>query len=100
MAFLHVRQPTQKRQSLSDLTHPSPRPENLLAAGPYNKQIERKVFMPTCVIDGLDELRRRVGQEVAIGEWFEVSQALIDDFAALTGDRQWIHIDANRAAAE
>jgi acyl dehydratase len=56
--------------------------------------------MPACIIEGLDELRRRVGQELAVGEWFEVSQALIDAFADLTGDRQWIHIDANRAAAE
>ena len=56
--------------------------------------------MPKCVIDGLDELRRSVGQEVAIGEWLEVSQALIDDFATLTGDRQWIHVDPQRAAAE
>jgi acyl dehydratase len=82
------------------LTHPSPRPENLLAAEHYNKQIEWKVFMPTCVIDGLDELRLRVGQEIAVGEWFGVSQSLIDDFAALTGDRQWIHIDPQRAAAQ
>ncbi len=56
--------------------------------------------MPTCIIEGLDELRRRVGQELAVGEWFEVSQSLIDDFAALTGDRQWIHVDPQRAATE
>ncbi len=56
--------------------------------------------MRACVIDGVQELRRRVGQEVAVGEWFEISQALIDDFAGLTGDRQWIHVDRQRAAAE
>jgi acyl dehydratase len=82
------------------LTHPSARSENLIVAEHYNKQIGQKVAMPQCVIEGLDELRRRVGQEVAVGEWFDVSQSLIDSFAALTGDRQWIHIDARRAAAE
>src|SRR3954464_14796836 len=45
-------------------------------------------------------LRARVGQEIAIGEWTTISQAQIDQFAEATGDRQWIHVDAERAAAE
>src|SRR4029077_18939016 len=45
-------------------------------------------------------LRDRVGQEIALGQWTEISQAQIDQFAEATGDRQWIHVDTARAAAE
>jgi acyl dehydratase len=45
-------------------------------------------------------LRDRIGEEIAVGDWFEVSQARIDQFAAATGDMQWIHVDPARAAAE
>jgi acyl dehydratase len=45
-------------------------------------------------------LRDRSGQEIAVGEWTAVSQAQIDQFADATGDRQWIHVDAERAAKE
>jgi acyl dehydratase len=45
-------------------------------------------------------LRDRIGEEIAVGDWFEVTQARIDQFAAATGDTQWIHVDPARAAAE
>jgi acyl dehydratase len=45
-------------------------------------------------------LRDRVGQEVAVGNWFEVTQDRISQFAEATGDHQWIHVDRARAAAE
>ena len=45
-------------------------------------------------------LRDRVGQEIAVGEWTTISQAQIDQFAEATGDRQWIHVDVERAARE
>jgi acyl dehydratase len=45
-------------------------------------------------------LRNRIGDEIAVGDWFEVTQARIDQFAAATGDAQWIHVDPARAAAE
>lgn len=41
----------------------------------------------------------RVGREVAVGDWFAVTQERIDQFADATGDHQWIHVDAARAAA-
>ena len=40
-----------------------------------------------------------VGREF-VSAWREVTQADIDQFAAVTGDRQWIHIDAERARRE
>lgn len=43
------------------------------------------------------ELRHRVGQELGISDWRVVTQEMIDGFANITGDRQWIHVDAQRA---
>jgi acyl dehydratase len=51
-------------------------------------------------IEGLAELRALAGQEVATSDWFTVTQDLIDRFAELTDDLQWIHIDQPRARAE
>lgn len=48
----------------------------------------------------VDELRPRVGQETGISQWHEITQQQIDDFARVTGDDQWIHIDAARAGRE
>ncbi len=45
-------------------------------------------------------LSDRVGQELAAGDWFDVTQARIQQFADATGDHQWIHLDAARAATE
>jgi acyl dehydratase len=42
----------------------------------------------------------RVGEEIAVSDWLEVTQARIDQFAEATGDHQWIHVDPARAAAE
>ena len=56
--------------------------------------------MPTRTIANVDELKALVGQEVGVSDWFLVSQALIDNFAELTQDRQWIHCDVERARME
>jgi acyl dehydratase len=42
----------------------------------------------------------RIGEEIAVSGWLEVTQARIDQFADATGDHQWIHVDPVRAAAE
>lgn len=44
--------------------------------------------------------RQRIGEEVGVSEWMQVSQELIGAFADLTHDHQFIHVDAERAAAE
>ena len=46
----------------------------------------------------LTEYRSRVGQLLGLSEWLEVSQRMIDQFADVTGDRQFIHVDALAAA--
>ena len=51
-------------------------------------------------IPDFSTLQQRLGQEVAISDWFEMPQERISHFAETTEDRQWIHIDAARAATE
>jgi len=45
-------------------------------------------------------LRERLGQEVAVGDWMQLTQERINQFAEATDDRQWIHVDPDRAALE
>jgi len=45
------------------------------------------------------ELAELVGQEVGVSEWITVTQERIELFAEATNDRQWIHLDAERAKA-
>jgi len=47
-----------------------------------------------------DQLPSLVGTELGRSAWREIPQALIDDFAAVNGDDQWIHVDTVRAAQE
>ena len=53
--------------------------------------------MPARVIEGAEELKSLVGEEVGASDWFEVSQDRINAFADATEDHQWIHIDTERA---
>jgi acyl dehydratase len=56
--------------------------------------------MPTRIIEGVEALRGLVGQEVAVGDWYTVTQEQINAFADVTGDHQWIHTDIDRAKRE
>jgi len=46
----------------------------------------------------LADLAPLVGQEIALSDWITVDQHRINLFADATGDHQWIHLDAERAA--
>ena len=48
----------------------------------------------------IDALHELTGTEVAVTGWMVVTQERIDMFAEATGDRQWIHLDSERAARE
>ena len=52
------------------------------------------------IINGLDGLRQLIGQEAGASDWLTVTQEMIDSFAQLTDDHQWIHVDPARAKAE
>jgi acyl dehydratase len=46
------------------------------------------------------DLRAHAGQPIGSSGWFTIEQQHIDDFARLTGDDNWIHVDTERAARE
>jgi acyl dehydratase len=48
----------------------------------------------------IDRYQALLGQEIHVGPWLEIDQQRIDDFARVTGDEQWIHVDPKRAADE
>jgi acyl dehydratase len=52
------------------------------------------------VIASIAEAVDAVGQELGVSGWTAVDQDRIDAFADTTGDRQWIHVDVDRARAE
>ena len=45
------------------------------------------------------DLATAVGTELGTSDWLEIDQDRITKFAEVTGDLQWIHLDAERAAA-
>jgi len=52
------------------------------------------------VIKTLDELQGFAGRQIAVTDWFEITQERINQFADATGDHQWIHTDPERAQRE
>ena len=48
----------------------------------------------------LDELKPLFGQEIAASHWMPAPQGLSETFAEVSGDAQWIHVDAERARRE
>ena len=48
----------------------------------------------------MSNLRDRVGSELGVSDWMVVDQERINEFADCTGDRQWIHVDVERAKRE
>lgn len=52
------------------------------------------------VIRSVDEAHSLVGQELGVSEWMTIDQQRVNDFADVTGDHQWIHVDVERARTE
>lgn len=56
--------------------------------------------MPITEIENLTHLRALVGKEIAVSDWFEVTQERVNQFADATLDHQWIHVNEERARIE
>lgn len=56
--------------------------------------------MPVREVESIDELKKLIDTEVAIGDWVQITQEQINLFADATHDHQWIHIDVERAKKE
>ena len=52
------------------------------------------------VISSIDQAQSLVGTELGVSNWMEIDQQRVNDFADVTGDHQWIHVDVERARAE
>ncbi|MCH9722510.1 MAG: MaoC family dehydratase [Actinomycetia bacterium] len=52
------------------------------------------------VITSVDDAHGLVGRELGVSDWFRIDQQRINDFADVTGDHQWIHVDVERARAQ
>ncbi len=48
----------------------------------------------------IENLRYRIGEEIAVSEWLEIDQNRVNLFADATDDHQWIHVDVDRARRE
>ena len=48
----------------------------------------------------IDAFKEMLGKELPNSEWISVTQQMIDDFANATFDKQWVHIDVERAKKE
>jgi acyl dehydratase len=54
----------------------------------------------TVTVSGIEELKGLVGQTIGPSDWHEVTQDLINQFADISRDHQWIHVDVERAKTE
>jgi acyl dehydratase len=55
--------------------------------------------MATAAETAIEKFKARMGQEDGTGDWFEVTQERINDFADVTIDHQFIHVDPEAAKA-
>ena len=56
--------------------------------------------MPPLVLEDLRSLKKFVGREIGVTGWLSLTQKRIEQFAEATEDRQWIHLDRERASRE
>jgi len=59
-----------------------------------------KKSMAPLIVNDLQALKELVGREVGVSEWLPITPERIERFAEATGDRQWIHLDRERASKE
>jgi acyl dehydratase len=49
-------------------------------------------------VNGIEEIKTLAGRDLGHSDWLEITQERVNLFADATGDHQWIHVDAARAA--
>jgi acyl dehydratase len=63
-------------------------------------EMASKASAPTAFADGIEGLQALTDQVIGPSAWREVTQEMVDQFAELSGDHQWIHVDVERAKRE
>jgi acyl dehydratase len=61
------------------------------------KEEQRVSDTETNMANALEVLKGRIGQSGSPTDWFEVTQERINDYADVSMDHQWIHVDVDRA---
>jgi acyl dehydratase len=56
--------------------------------------------MPPLMLKNPQALKEMIGREICVSEWFQITQERIQQFAEATEDRQWIHVNRERASRE
>ena len=48
--------------------------------------------------NALEQLHARIGEPNPSSDWFEITQDRVNDYADVSMDHQWIHVDVDRAS--
>ena len=100
----HIKQQLEAYQALAELDRLDP-------GGTARRRSQEAAVIEACAaassrrlaaadrVISIPELEHRVGEEVAVSPWVEISQERIDTFAKAIDDPQWIHVDRERARA-
>ena len=56
--------------------------------------------MGQVTIESIEQLQETIGKQIGPSDWREVTQEMINAFAEVSGDHQWIHTDVERAKTE
>jgi acyl dehydratase len=64
------------------------------------RKYHQEAFMAPLTIDNLQSLKGFLGREIGVTDWLALTQERIQQFADATEDRQWIHVDRERAQKE
>ncbi|PHR72876.1 MAG: dehydratase [Lutibacter sp.] len=56
--------------------------------------------MEKLIFENISEFKSMVGKQLPEGNWYTINQQMINDFANATLDKQWIHVDEDRAKNE
>jgi len=56
--------------------------------------------MEKLIFKNISAFKEMIGKELPESDWISVSQEMINDFANATQDRQWVHVDVERAKKE
>jgi acyl dehydratase len=52
------------------------------------------------IFENISEFKSMIGKQLPEGNWYTITQQMIDNFANATLDKQWIHVDQERAKKE
>ena len=55
--------------------------------------LRKSNFMKLLIFENFTDFKLALEKELPTGNWYQVTQQMINDFANATLDKQWIHVD-------